>query len=301
MSAHVRSKTAPPQSYLSYLTILLAGALCLMVTTGCGEERAEARDGEAREFQRYVPEESEWRTVYTHPEMPWLRVKECLDGSEGHQICSKRRVNEEYIQVRGKHIPMALAKQVDYGAVLWADTNGVGLSAACTEEVLLELPRVLSCGSGTDVTLSALRGAFELEFLHLRSGAYEDGALQNLSSATALEDLEIWSTRLTGAGVAHLKGATNMRRLALVGKKLDDTALEQIGEHFPNLETLLLDRGEFTEEGWAHLYGKTSLRRLLVPARTPDRVVEALRERLPGARVARAKPENFFRYVRPSK
>lgn len=57
-----------------------------------------------------------------------------------------------------------------------------------------------------------LRGLNRLESLSLGPGLYTDADLAPLADLTSLRELSVRSTRLTDAGLAHLKGLVNLKR-----------------------------------------------------------------------------------------
>jgi hypothetical protein len=79
-----------------------------------------------------------------------------------------------------------------------------------------------------------------------------DEDLKLLGKLTHLEVLVLWGTRITSAGVGHLKALTNLHSLWLLNTQVDDEALRHL-KGMTKLWQLLLDGTKVTDAGLAHL------------------------------------------------
>jgi hypothetical protein len=85
--------------------------------------------------------------------------------------------------------------------------------------------------------------------------------LKILKLLPALENLDLTDTRITGAGLAHLKGLKNLRVLCLWKTQVDDAGLAHI-KGVTKLWLLTLDGTKVTDAGLKHLKALTKLRHL---------------------------------------
>ena len=122
-----------------------------------------------------------------------------------------------------------------------------------------------NCGSGTtDAELERLVEEWpRLRKLWLFETKITDAGLDHLKGLTQLQDLELHKARITDAGLKQLKGLTQLRELELYGTKI-------------------------TDAGLVHLRGLTNLRYLgLTGTQVTYPAVERLRQALPNCSVER--------------
>ncbi len=94
-------------------------------------------------------------------------------------------------------------------------------------------------------------------------------------------------TQVTDAGLEHLKGLTNLRRLYLSGTKVTDAGLEHL-KGLTNLEHLSLSSTKVTDAGLEHLKGLTKLRALALKGTQVTNVgVKKLQQALPNCKIYR--------------
>ena len=108
-----------------------------------------------------------------------------------------------------------------------------------------------------------------------------DAGLVHLKKLTALEELNIDRTKLTGAGLVHLKGMTRLQILHLGATELNDVGLTHL-EGLLGLRLLGLDQTRVTDAGLDHLAGLTNLVELhLKGTAVTDKGVAKLKAALP--------------------
>jgi hypothetical protein len=89
-----------------------------------------------------------------------------------------------------------------------------------------------------------------------------DEDLKVLVNFPHLENLDLTGTRITGAGLAHLRGLKNLRVLSLWKTQVDDAGLKHI-KGLTRMWLLILDQTKVTDAGLAHLKGMTGLQEWL--------------------------------------
>ena len=116
-------------------------------------------------------------------------------------------------------------------------------------------------GSFTDAGLPQLQNLTDLTSLVLGEAYYPDGAvnvtdqgLRHLAPLAKLESLEISSTKLTGAGLVHLKALTSLASLRLKCPLLSDRELPALAS-IKGLESLVLEQSQVVGPGLAPLAG----------------------------------------------
>jgi len=78
---------------------------------------------------------------------------------------------------------------------------------------------------------------------------------------TQLQTLDLSHSKVTDAGLEHLKGLTRLQTLALSEcMKVTDAGLERL-KGLTQLQTLVLTRTQVTDAGLEHLKGLTQLER----------------------------------------
>jgi hypothetical protein len=119
--------------------------------------------------------------------------------------------------------------------------NGALTSTNCTDQDLLELPRLLgnqwaeltlSRSAITDAGLHSLERLPKLKILRLDHTAITDGGISHLVGLRHLEELDLSNTGVTDAGMGSIGSLTSLKSLSL-----RDTAITQAG--WPLLQTLL--------------------------------------------------------------
>lgn len=88
-----------------------------------------------------------------------------------------------------------------------------------------------------------------------------DAGLEHLKGLTSLQTLYLTNTQVTDAGLVHLKGLTSLQGLNLYGTRVTDAGLVHL-KGMTRLKTLNLDLTQVTDAGLVHLKGMTSLKTL---------------------------------------
>jgi beta-lactamase regulating signal transducer with metallopeptidase domain/Leucine-rich repeat (LRR) protein len=88
-----------------------------------------------------------------------------------------------------------------------------------------------------------------------------DAGLEHLKGLPKLQSLKLYRTKVTDEGLKHLKGLTNLQSLALEETGVTDEGLEHL-QGLPKLQSLKLYRTKVTDEGLKHLKGLTNLQSL---------------------------------------
>ena len=113
-------------------------------------------------------------------------------------------------------------------------------------EFLLPRPRRYA---GLEPPACASEGAYELSpTLDLRSTQVADAGLAHLKGLHNLNCLHLSSTQLTDHGLAHQKGLTGLGYLNFRGTKVSDAGLVHL-EGLTNLSELNVDGTQVTKEG----------------------------------------------------
>ena len=88
-----------------------------------------------------------------------------------------------------------------------------------------------------------------------------DAGLEHLKELTELKELFLNNTDITDAGLVHLKGLTKLQGLGFTRTNVTDAALVHV-ESLTNLERLWLTDTRITDAGLVHLKGLTNLQGL---------------------------------------
>jgi hypothetical protein len=88
-----------------------------------------------------------------------------------------------------------------------------------------------------------------------------DADLENLEDLPALRDLDCRGTKITGAGLRHLRGLSKLETLDLSFSELTDAGLENLRD-LPRLRKLGLNRTKITDTGSRHLKHLAELKEL---------------------------------------
>jgi len=101
----------------------------------------------------------------------------------------------------------------------------------------------------------------DLQKLDLKDSKITDAGLFHLRGMTQLEELKIENAQVTDAGLAHLKGLVNLKELELKETQISDAGLVHLGD-MTQLEVLKIKNAQVTDAGLAHLKGLVNLRKL---------------------------------------
>jgi hypothetical protein len=88
-----------------------------------------------------------------------------------------------------------------------------------------------------------------------------NAGLEHLKDLTDLRVLNLHETQVTNAGLERVKGLTQLRELNLGGTRVTDAGLEDL-KGLIQLQLLSLDSTQVTDAGLVHLKGLTQLRQL---------------------------------------
>ena len=95
-------------------------------------------------------------------------------------------------------------------------------------------------------------------FVSLRDTTAADDDLQVLCELPRVENLDLTNTKITGAGLAHLRHLTGLKYLGLWQTQVDDAGLAHIAG-LTKLQTLMLDNTKVTYEGMHQLQGLANI------------------------------------------
>jgi hypothetical protein len=102
----------------------------------------------------------------------------------------------------------------------------------------------------------------DTEYVHGGGSNVSDEALVNLTALAATKRLELLITpKITDAGLANVRGLSQLDRLAIQGTQLTDVGLQNL-LGLPQIEHLLLADNRITDAGLTKLAGLTDLREL---------------------------------------
>jgi len=121
--------------------------------------------------------------------------------------------------------------------------------------------------------------------LNLSRSKITDAGLLHLKGLTGLQTLSLYRTQTTDVGLVHLKGLTKLQSLNLQLTKITDAGLAHL-KGLANLETLSLQLTKITDAGLVHLKGLTGLQVLYVSnTKVTDAGVAELQKTLPDCRI----------------
>lgn len=113
-----------------------------------------------------------------------------------------------------------------------------------------------------DSALVLVKNLTGVRTLLLREGQATDPAMVNLEGLAGLEQLYIWDAIEVGdAGVAHLAGLKNLKKIHLSKSKVTDAGLASLAK-LPSIESLSLQENRFTDAGLAHFRDHPTLKEL---------------------------------------
>ena len=99
--------------------------------------------------------------------------------------------------------------------------------------------------------------------------------------------VNLYATRITDAGLVHLKGLTNLERLLIGGNEINDTGLAHL-KQLANLERLFLDKTQITDVGLGHLKSLANLKTLgLAGTKVTDAGIAELQKALPNCKITK--------------
>ena len=98
-------------------------------------------------------------------------------------------------------------------------------------------------------------------------------------------NVNLGGTKITGAGLVHLKGLTNLTSLNLYNTKVTDSGLVHL-EGMTKLETLSIRATKITDAGLVHLKGLTKLQSLEIGVtKVTNAGVKKLKQALPNCKI----------------
>jgi hypothetical protein len=102
--------------------------------------------------------------------------------------------------------------------------------------------------------LAPLAGIPSLKILRITNQSkLDDAGLALLAPLRQLESFGYVGTKMTGAPFRDFKGWTNLKTASFRGSKMSDEGLIALCEAFPNLKSLVLAHGQFSDVAVAHL------------------------------------------------
>jgi Leucine-rich repeat (LRR) protein len=152
-------------------------------------------------------------------------------------------------------------------------------------KTLTRLETLALNGSGvTGKGLEHLRALPELTKLYLKGTPVNDTALEQLG-LSRLTHLDLGQTKITSAGLQHLKAMKQLQHLLLHNNRVDDTGLEHLSV-LSNLQALYLRGTRVSDAGLEHLKGLTKLGTLdLVGTRVTPLGAQALQKAMPKCKI----------------
>lgn len=121
--------------------------------------------------------------------------------------------------------------------------------------------------------LKPLAGIATLKELRITNQSkLDDGGLAHLAPLKQLERFGYVGTKMTGAPFQHFPVWANVKSASFRGSKMSDAGLTALCEKFPNLESLVLAHGHFTDAAVANVAKLTKLKGLEIgsPVATPE-------------------------------
>lgn len=194
--------------------------------------------------ERVTPSESserrqEWLGDLTAAEQQWAEDYRIRSGGREHIIEAAiltDRMLEKLRELPNLHV-LRLVN---------TSTSGRGVEAIAVHAGLEELDL-----SVADFTLETARAVARLTLLRkFRYADVTDESLAAFAGLTHLEELELWATGVTDAGIRHLLPLQSLRKLALRGSSITDSRLLDLAT-LPHLERLDISyaKGGLTQEG----------------------------------------------------
>jgi hypothetical protein len=145
------------------------------------------------------------------------------------------------------------------------------------------------CDHGNDVA-SYVKRLPEVEFVTMAETQFDDTGLAHLRGATKLRKLQLSDVLVTDDGLTYVKQLSNLESLALNRTQITDAGLRDI-EDLTRLTELNLIQTKVTNVGLVHLKRLTSLRELFLGGtQVTDEGVKKLQQALPDCRIFFAEP-----------
>jgi hypothetical protein len=141
------------------------------------------------------------------------------------------------------------------------------LSAAGASWRLDDAGRVTGIGLASRPKLSGgipnLTTLTAVEELNLGDSGITDADLGLFAELVTVRTIYLYRTRVTDGGLAHLRRMRDLETLALAGRNFSDAAFDHITK-FPRLRLLNLNGARVSDAGIARLHPMTTLRRVLL-------------------------------------
>ena len=113
-----------------------------------------------------------------------------------------------------------------------------------------------------DDLLAQLTSQSGIKTLLLHGTQATDEGLKHIGKMTSIEALYFWdATSITDAGVAHLAGLKNLKRIHISRSQITDKSLVLLSR-LPMIEELSLQEGHFSDNGFLRLKGQNTLEQL---------------------------------------
>jgi len=145
----------------------------------------------------------------------------------------------------------------------------------------------LSYSRARDETLGQLHRLPGLKRLDCNATRISDAGLVHLRDMTSLEWLWIAGTPVTDSGLAELKGLTRLRELGLNGTRVTDAGLVHL-QGMTELRELWLNETGITDAGLVHLKDLTGLAWIFVRGtQVSDEGITELKRALPALQIGR--------------
>ena len=116
-----------------------------------------------------------------------------------------------------------------------------------------------------------LCGISSLKRINLPQADLSNDGLKAISELKQLESLRMGSPRVTDEGVQHIAELKNIRWLHFIDMPLGDASLKTIATKFPQLESLYIDGGKFSDPAWEEFFQKRPGLHLHVDQKHHDR------------------------------
>ncbi|MGY8771542.1 MAG: hypothetical protein ACKVH8_24265 [Pirellulales bacterium] len=123
--------------------------------------------------------------------------------------------------------------------------------------------------------------------VRLNNTKITDAGMKHLKSLTTLKSLVLNDTQITDAGLEHLKDLTNLNRLNLDYTQVTDAGLEHL-KGLSSLNSLYIRDTQITDAELMHLKGLASLERLeLDGTKITDAGMSELKAALPNCKISK--------------
>jgi hypothetical protein len=100
--------------------------------------------------------------------------------------------------------------------------------------------------------------------IQLKETQTTDEGLRSIGQMSGLEELYMWDARsVTDAGVAHLAGLRDLKKIHISGSRITDDSLVLLSG-LPRIEDLSLQQNHFSDEGLKRLRGQDRLKWLYI-------------------------------------